>query len=263
MLRSRSGFTLLELLIALGITALLVSAAVQAYISISNAQERARGGHNRDRSALVLLDRIERELEGAMLIVRSEEEDRLGHPYLFVGDDRVFGSGDSDAIRFVTLTPARPPGGEVSGGIRMVSYGVEPRANEGLDLLRQEEPLPEGMEKRILLDQAQVVMEQMASFRLRYQDEETGEWVELWDSTDISLLDRLPEAVEVTVQLYQTNENEELEPGLEHQRVARLRIRPFDREELLERRGEAVEEDQEDEEDEDEEDEDEELDDEE
>ena len=254
MLRSRAGFTLLELLIALGITALLVTAAVQAYVSISEAQERARGGHNRDRSALVLLDRIERELEGSMLVVRSEREDRLGHPYVFIGEDRVFGSGDSDAIRFITLTPARPPGGEISGGIRMVSYGVEPSADEGFDLLRQEEPLPDGLEKRILLDDAQVVIEQMASFRLRYQDGETGEWVERWDSTDLSLLDQLPQAVEVTVQLYQTNEDEELEPGQEHQRVAHLRIRPFDREQLLAGRQEELEEEEDDENDEDEED---------
>ncbi len=260
MLRSRAGFTLLELLIALGITALLVTAAVQAHVSISAAQERARGGHNRDRSALVLLDRIERELEGTMLVVRSEREDRLGHPYVFIGEDRVFGSGDSDAIRFITLTPARPPGGEISGGIRMVSYGVEPSADEGFDLLRQEEPLPDGLEKRIFLDEAQVVIEQMASFQLRYQDGETGEWVERWDSTDLSLLDQLPQAVEVTVQLYQTNEDEELEPGQEHQRVAYLRIRPLDREQLLAEREEALEEEEEEEE---EEDEDEELDDEE
>ncbi len=248
MLRSRSGFTLLELLIALGITALLVSAAIQAYISISNAQERARGGQDRDRSALVLLDRIERELEGSILVVRSDEQDRLGHPYLFIGEDRVFGSGDSDAIRFITLTPARSPGERASGGIRMVSYGVEPGEDEGLDLLRQEEPLPDGLQKRILLDDAQVVMEQMASFRLRYQEEGSGEWVERWDSTDLSLLDQLPEAVEVTVQLYQTNQNEELEPGPEHQRVARLRIRPFDREQLLEKREAGLDEEEDDEE---------------
>ena len=99
MLRSRAGFTLLELLIALGITALLVTAAVQAYVSISEAQERARGGHNRDRSALVLLDRIERELEGSMLVVRSEREDRLGHPYVFIDDDgstHLFYQGNND-----------------------------------------------------------------------------------------------------------------------------------------------------------------------
>ena len=67
-------------------------------------------------------------------------------------------------------------------------------------------------------------------------------------------MDQLPQAVEVTVQLYQTNEDEELEPGQEHQRVAHLRIRPFDREQLLAGRQEALEEEEDEENDEDEED---------
>ena len=243
--RARAGFTLLELLIAIGVTAMLVTAAVQAYVSISRAQERALGGQARDHTARVLLDRIERELEGSLLVVRSEEEDRLGHPYLFIGDDRVFGTGDSDALRFITLTPARAPGAEINGGIRMVSYGLQPGEGEGLDLLRVEEPLPRGLEKRISLEDGQVVVEQVASFRLRYQNEDTGEWVERWDSTDIALLDQLPEAVEISVQLYEPKEDEQPEPGLEQQRVARLRMRPFDRKQLLR----ALEDDEDEEED--------------
>lgn len=257
-LRSHAGFTLLELLIAIGITSLLVSAAVQAYISISRAQERAHGGEDRDRAALVLLDRIERELVGTLLVLKPEDADRLGHPYVFVGEDRVFGSGDSDALRFITLTPARPPGGQLSDGIRMVSYGLEPRPDEGVDLLRQEEPLPDRLEKRISIADGQVVMEQLAFFRLRYKDDETEEWTEWWDSTALELLDRLPEAVEMSVQLYELNEEEELEAGREHKRVVRLPVRPLGSEGFPPGEGPSDEDEGEDENEEEEEDEEEE-----
>jgi len=244
--RPQAGFTLLELLIAIGITAMLVSAAVQAYVSLSRAQEQALGRKGRDRAALVLLDRIERELVGTLLIERPEESDRLSHPYVFIGEDRVFGSNDSDALRFITLTPARPPGTQVSGGMRMVTYGFEPRADEGVDMLRQEEPLPDSMDKQISAIDGQLVMDQLAHFRLRYQDDESGEWVRRWDSTDIALLDRLPSAVEVSVQLYQQGEGEELESGPEHKRVVMLPMRPIDLEDI---EGEDEDEEDEDEED--------------
>jgi type II secretory pathway component PulJ len=215
------------MLIAVGITAVLVTSAVQAYVYIQRALEQANRNEDRSRGAQVLLDRIERELVGALLIVRDEEEDRLSHPYVFIGEDRVFGGDDSDAIRFITLSPARPPAQRVGGGLRMVSYSVEPRADQGVDLLRQEDPLPEGMETQIRMDDAQVVAEQLALFGLRYLDDETGEWEERWDSTDIARLDRLPEAVEISVELLQRDATNELLPGPTHTRLVELPVRPI------------------------------------
>jgi hypothetical protein len=215
------------MLIAIGITVMLVTAAVQAYIFIQRALEQAQGSRDRSRAAQVLLDRIEGEFAGTLLIAKGEGEDRLYHPYLFIGEDRVFGGDDSDAIRFITLSPARPPAKRVGGGIRMVSYGVAPRADQGLDLLRQEDPLPEGMETQIRMDDAQVVAEQLAFFGLRYLNDETQEWEVRWDSTDIARLDRLPEAVEISVKLLEIDPDGQLVPGRKHTRTAYLRVRPI------------------------------------
>ena len=103
-MRRGNGFTLLEMLIVIGITAMLVTAAVQAHLGIRRAQTRAAQGLHRERAAEVLLDRLERELVGTVLIVRPTEVDRLSHPYVFFGEDYFESDADADALRSFTST---------------------------------------------------------------------------------------------------------------------------------------------------------------
>ncbi len=98
----QQGFTLLEILIAISITALLVMAAIQAHLGIMRAQQRATGGIHRDRAAEILLDRLERELTGAFLITKPATIARAAHPYLFLGADVFDEERDADSLRFVT-----------------------------------------------------------------------------------------------------------------------------------------------------------------
>ncbi|MFQ5515641.1 MAG: type II secretion system protein J [Myxococcota bacterium] len=223
-----AGFTLLEMLIAIGITALVVTVAIQVYLGLLQAQERALGNEGRTRAALVLLDRIASELSGTLLIVKPEDTDRLSHPYFFVGEDRVLGTADADAIRFVTLSPARPAAARGGAGVRMISYATEPRPGEGFNLLRAEEPLPDGLDTRIRVDEGQVVAEQLALFSLRFRDEDTGDWRDYWNSTDIARLDLLPASVEVRVRMLEQDASGEPVAGAEHTRVVELRIRPIE-----------------------------------
>ena len=97
----------------------------------------------------------------------------------------------------------------------MVNYATDDGERGGLDLLRLEETLPDDMEKTINVSEGQLMSDQLAYFRLRYLDEETNEWRESWDSTDIELLDRLPQAVEVSVQLFEHDSAGEMVEGEE------------------------------------------------
>lgn len=196
------GFTLLEILISIAITSMLLTAGFTAFRGIMRVQERARPEVNRAQTARVLLDRVESELLGTLLVVKRPAESRLRHPWLFVGEDRVFGTNDSDAIRFVTSNPARPPGAESETGVRMVTYAVgDEDGEERLALYRSERRLPRSMQKQIDLEGAARVLGDVAFLRLRYLGEDG--WRERWDSTDVSQLDQLPEAIEITLQLWE------------------------------------------------------------
>jgi type II secretion system protein J len=244
-MKRREGFTLVEMLIVIGITALLVTAAVQAHLSIRRAQARAGQGLLRDRSAEVLLDRLESELFGAVLVVRPGGTDRLSHPYVFFGEDAFTAEADADAIRFVTRSPARAAPTAGRTGLRLVTYVAEANDEEGtgMTLVREEEPLPDGLEKEPIVEEAQAVLEGVALFRLQYLDYNSGAWRDWWDSTDVRMLDDLPSSVEIAVALLEENDLGELQPGPEHGRVVLLPVRPFDLEALRELAGLEGEED--------------------
>jgi prepilin-type N-terminal cleavage/methylation domain-containing protein len=232
MRRPAPGFTLLEVLVAVMLTALLTTALFRVYREIQEAQRRTIDDGGRGRVAAILLDRIESELLGTLLVVKSEQDDeldRIAHPWLFLGADRTHDALDADAIRFVTRAPARAPGTQVAAGLRMVTYAAEVESDT-LALYRYEEDLPEGLEKELGAGgiEGPPVVHDLAHFSLRYLDEETGEWVDAWDSSDISRLDRLPDKVEINVALLAPDENGELAPGEEYQRVVKLPVRPID-----------------------------------
>jgi type II secretion system protein J len=230
-----AGFTLLEVLVAVMLTALLTTALFQVYREIQQAQRRRLDAGGRSRIAVVLLDRLERELLGTLLLTgggsaEEGEEQRSEHPWVFLGADRVLDAQDADALKFITRSPARSPGSHAQGGLRLVTYAAEEDPEQGeLALYRQEEQLPEGLEKELgVAREGQAVVHDMSRFSLRYLDEQTGEWVDAWDSSEESRLDRLPRSVEITVQLLLKDEAGELSPGEEFQRVVTLPVRPID-----------------------------------
>ncbi len=234
-MRRRDGFTLVEMLIVIGITALLVTAAVQAHLGIRRAQERAGRGLLRDRAAEVFLDRIESELLGTVMVVRPQGTDRLSHPFVFFGENAFTSEADADAVRFVTRNPARAALDSTGAGLRLVTYVADASEEAGLTLVREEQPLPTNLQKEPIVEEGQAVLEEVALFRVRYLDDQAEVWREWWDSTDVRLIDRLPSAVEVTVAFLQENDVGELHPGPEHPRLVPLPVRPFDFEALRER----------------------------
>jgi prepilin-type N-terminal cleavage/methylation domain-containing protein len=225
------GFTMLEMLIAIAITALLVATAVRAYQGITRAQEHAGGGLDRTRAADVVLDRLERELAGAFVIVQPPGEDPLAQRYLFVALDRQTTAGDGDALRFITLSPARVPGAPTLVGPRMVTYAAIPHEDVGFALVRREEPIPEGLSRELTVEDGQVVLEDLAYFSVEYASE-TGEVLATWDSTQLAQLDQLPTDVNVELSLLAPDEEGVLGPGEARGRSISLPVRPIDFAEL-------------------------------
>jgi len=231
------GFTLLEVMVAVGLTAFLVVAMVEVYRNIVDVQMRLSEGRD-GRAADRLFDRLESELLGTMIVALEGDDDRLGHPWLFVGEDNLFQTNDSDGMRFVTRSPARATGASTGAGLAMVSYAAVAVDTDQVEIWRSEEALPPGMDKRIEMIDGAPVMDEIWSFRLRFLDDPNGGsgWLERWDSTGVERTDRLPAAVELTLELAEHDEvTGELGPGPTHTRVVRLPLRPFVESEL--RRG--------------------------
>ncbi len=226
-MRGRGGFTLIEVLITIAILGLVMTTAFQLFEGITRAEARALQGLGRRHAVEILLDRMASELVGTVMLHRQEGTDPLFHPYLFVGSDGGAGIEDRDRLRFITQTPARRAGESVAGGLRMVTYVPVERGTDVIDLMRQEEPLPMGLQREIR-EEGQTIAEDIASFSLRFEAEDGIEWQDEWDSSQVEHLDMLPLNVEIAVRLIEEDDRGELVVGDEHVRVVNLPVRPFD-----------------------------------
>ena len=181
--RRRRGFTLLELLIAVALLGVLVSALYASYFAVLRSRERAAEGMESRRELGATLDLLRREVSSAVF---GSGDKKLR----FIVEDRDTFGRPASALEFATLRAA--VGGDQNGsGISVVRYRLEDRGQK-LMLIRAERDL--------LYEQAQMVaypqMERIHSFLVECYD--GSKWVKSWDS---SLNGGLPRQVRVTVQV--------------------------------------------------------------
>ena len=181
------GFTLVEILVAVALVALLLTTVYGVFNSVSAAKERLEAESEGYHQARVLFDRIGRELRGTYFDVQKKDT-------LFLGGTTTL---DKNPYLELTTTAGTPYGGR-NGGISTVSYELrsDPEAEKGEDtrvLMRKEYSYfdPEG-EKR----EGYRLADGIGEMKVRFYRK--GQWVEEWNArTDGGL----PELVEVTLSL--------------------------------------------------------------
>ncbi len=238
----RTGFTLIEVLAVLFMTALVVGVALDFFIDLSNQSAWASESTRELRRATSLVDRIARDLERTLLVRKAAEADPLAHPWIFLAEPRRAqdGADHSEYLKFVMRSePARTQDGPVSD-LATVAYFLEPRADGiGYALLRWSSPqLPERLDREFPRadDPASLVLaDGVAHFALRFLDE-AGAWTDRWDSSQLVESSELPLAVEIEVALLPLadpqDDAEPEEPAL-YSRHVLLPLRPLDLETLL------------------------------
>jgi prepilin-type N-terminal cleavage/methylation domain-containing protein len=229
--RRAQGFTLLEVLAVLFLTALVIGAALDSYVNLSNQSAHASEVTREMRRATGLLDRVARELERTLLVEKPPETDPLAHPWLFVAESRL-ASGGADRVKFVARQPAAGSR-QQAPELAMVAFMLrEAEDGEAYELLRWSRPgLPEGLDRDFPLpdDPGTLVLARgLHHFALRFLDE-NGEWLPEWDSSQLIDSSTLPLAVEVEVAMEPLDEllPEEARAHLYRRRVA-LPVRPLD-----------------------------------
>jgi general secretion pathway protein J len=173
-----TGFTLLELLLALGIVAILlviVSGGLRIGLTAWQRGEERTAKLDRARGLVVLLEHA---LAGAFPYrVTTETEQEL----------RILFEGRPDRLTFATLSPPLPMGPTTAfSAVRLT-------ADEGGLALRQQ-VLP----NRIVLDRLDpmLVDAHTTAVRFRYLGLEPESWQDAWD---ITKEETLPRAVEITL----------------------------------------------------------------
>jgi general secretion pathway protein J len=186
-----SGFTLLEVLIAVVLLGILSSALYGSYFGVLRARERASSGMESRRELGATLDLIRRE-------VSSAQFNRTDKRLRFVVEDRDSFGTQSSTLELTTLAP--PAGqGRKESGIVTVAYRMAEK-NKIRILTRQERDLFSEDTSVAAYPQ----MEQITAFLVECYD--GSKWVKSWDS---AINGTLPKSVRVTVQIEEEGKTEE------------------------------------------------------
>jgi general secretion pathway protein J len=181
-----SGFTLLEVLIAVVLLGILTAALYGSYFGVIQARDRASSGMESRRELGATLDLIRREVSAAPLIATGITDKRVR----FVVEDRDNFGVPSSTLELTTLAP--PAGMSRSeSGIVIVTYRIVAKDKKRI-LTRQERDLFSEDSTTPAFPQ----MEQISSFLVECSSD-GSKWVKTWESTNQGL----PRLVRVTVQV--------------------------------------------------------------
>ncbi|PLX78743.1 MAG: hypothetical protein C0615_03360 [Desulfuromonas sp.] len=176
-LHSQKGFTLVELLVALAITALLLTAVYQTVSSAANAREKLAVENSSFHAGRIITERIGREL-------------RSLHFQLGDGQTRFYGGADGELLSFVTTasTPlAREPGVPARVSYRLSENDEDGTTTYTLNRIEQISLAFEpGRVYKLTDDLTTVELEFLSGDR----------WVDSWDSGTSSTL---PEALRLSL----------------------------------------------------------------
>jgi len=207
--RRSSGFTLIEVLVAVAIMGILLTTIYGAVSRTMRSKEHAESSAR--------ITSLGRE---ALLRIADEIEASLSPTYAATAPFQGVGNGGAqplDQVRFAVSSrpPFGPIGGTSRGGRVLITYYLVEQ--EGVPnsylLVRGERALPKSNwsdeEEQAAQEQElrTLVTENVAGLRFRYLDGDSGQWADNWDNTPGSgpLEGHLPIAVEVALFLYDDN----------------------------------------------------------
>lgn len=199
--QTSAGFTLLEVLAVVMLTTIVVSAVLNHYVNLNRASQRATTQTQKVRRSAALLDRVARDLEGAVLITKPEEVDPLYHPWRFLAESARDTRG-ADQLMFVSRG-RRPRDSAHESDLEVVAYALRPEeTGEGYALMRWASPrLEDALETEIPSEESEgalLLADGIGDFGVTFVDS-LGETLETWDSSTIEQSSTLPLAAEIHV----------------------------------------------------------------
>jgi prepilin-type N-terminal cleavage/methylation domain-containing protein len=187
------GFTLVEVLIAAAILALIVSMLYVAFASSVKTMEIGTQGGEMYRKAGVILNRMAQEISCAQL--PSQEGDTSAQ-YAFIGDDKTEDGVPQDTLTFIsTALPLQGP----SRGIKQIGYYIAPDAvTDKLSLFMKENTTPSLSNSAENAGQRMLLAEGIEGLDLTYYDIQGREW-KRWDTTTPVFETKLPQLVRISI----------------------------------------------------------------
>lgn len=199
---NQKGFTLIEVLIAVVLLAIISFLVYQSMGSAIGSKERFETREQTYRVANIFMDRVTKELATAVLYANIEllgvsPNGEQMSKSVFSGSN----NGNQDKLTFDTLSHTRYLKDTKESDLAEVTYFLETQEEGGgLYSLKKRDKSPldaePGEKGRVM-----VLMDGVKEFNLRYYDPVKAEYAEEWDTTKLDYANKLPRAVEITLVL--------------------------------------------------------------
>ncbi|MDP2314458.1 MAG: type II secretion system protein GspJ [Pseudomonadota bacterium] len=191
---ARAGFTLIEVVVALAVFALIASLTFGTISSALNTRDILEADDTVNQSARIAISRIRRDLSLAYLTTNTSAVNT--YQTVFVAQD-----GNPDRLWFASLAHQRLYRGARESDQTEITYWTEddPDTDGAMVLLRREGPRIDNYPERD--GSIAPLAYDVKAFTIRYLDPQTNEWREEWDTLGADTPNRLPRAAEVTLTL--------------------------------------------------------------
>jgi len=190
------GFTLLEVLVSMAILVIIMAALYSAYTTNVEAIQIARQNGEVHQTARIVLDRMSKDLQSALIQVSvPSEKIKLG----LVGQDREIDGRRADRVDFTTVTHLSLTEKGPASDLCEIGYLIdEDEEGKSLVLLRRDDPSVD--EDFTVGGSLQEMARNVLEFNLTYQDS-TGEESEAWNTLEGSPGAKLPVLIKVRLVL--------------------------------------------------------------
>jgi general secretion pathway protein J len=190
---SRRGFTLMELVIAMAITAAIGVMTVGAFRQVDRAREIARGQSDRYAAARLALTRLSREVSMAFLSDNYDTKRYRERLTLFVGRE--------DELLFTTMAHQRLYRDVKESDQAVVAYRVDsdPESSGERALFRREKARLDDEPDRG--GHSDLVADHVASFRIRYWDRRRNDWAREWTTKSVDHANELPTRIRFELEI--------------------------------------------------------------
>lgn len=194
--RARAGFTLIEVVVAVGITAFIGASVGFAFQSSIAARDVAQQEAEHYRMLRAAMSRMTRELGGAFVSDHYDSRryrDAFDRPTNFVGE--------RERLLFSTMTHQRLYADAKESDQMVVEYQVksspDPRAKGRQDLVRREKPIIDDRMDRG--GQEEVLYEGAKKIEFQYWNSEKKQWDDEWDTRRADHKSMLPTRVRIVL----------------------------------------------------------------
>lgn len=171
------GFTLLELLIALAVTAAVVALMFAGFGVLGRSEERNQRGMDRTERMLVVSQWLGRKFDALRILSRRDEKSFVnffsGNAAGVVWVAPLPERGDAGGLYVFRINPLRLENGRVDLSVEAVPYSGALMALDWDNALRE------------------TLLQDVKTLQWYYQDGRTTEWTQQWDSTQSSFPSRV------------------------------------------------------------------------